>query len=179
MYSVTCQNYTVLVGAFRLIWAHQRPQSKILKPIGVDFVPFFIPKWPEYSKIIYSGTNHNHKILVGTYGDHFGANLGIFGPIWSLRVWYWSHFGDDFTPFFSPKWTWKAPKRPPEFSMFMACAPVNNLGSLKSFWAKERGQIIPKMASISCSQVSKLAQIYPDWPKNGPQRYQPVLYSYG
>ena len=94
MYSDTCHNYAVLVGAFwgqfGAIEANLGPSDVPEQDIEANFGWISslssAQKRPEYSKIMYSVTNYNHTVLVVTSGDCLGANLGKFGPFEGLRA---------------------------------------------------------------------------------------------
>ena len=57
------------------------PRARYWSQFGVGFFPFFSPKWPEYSKIMCSATNHNYTILVGPIGVNLEAILGMIWPL--------------------------------------------------------------------------------------------------
>ena len=80
-------------GKFGPIWP---TLSKIWNHFGVNFSPFFSPKWPDCAQIMYSGTDYNYTVLVGAIFGPFRANLTSFirqePDIEAI-------FKDNFTPF--------------------------------------------------------------------------------
>ena len=67
---------------------------------GASFTPFFTQKWPEWPQIMYSSTDHNCRVLLGSFGSHFGAIWSKFESIWrpnskllkTFWVWFWLFF---------------------------------------------------------------------------------------
>ena len=51
-----------------------------------------------------SSTDHNYRVLLGSFGSQFGAIQGKIDYIWRPNCSFWSHFGADFTPSSDPNW---------------------------------------------------------------------------